>query len=321
MVYWFHAHLRRKGLIERGTALNVPGEPNFNPASSSILYENTCAEVYMDDMIDVGPPDLQHASNEARAVVTEGNRLGLAQHPAKLKQPTVSKAQNDEPADERQYGGFKLATSPLARVGVDSTIKSTRVMAGVLMSGSSLSRRTQLGFYGKLVFLEHTLQETLHYAIDATRAILANGGNHDNQFYDEVVPVPAVGVRSARKFVELADSGETFHSLSPAGVEVTVAFTDAPKEGGGFSAMRKGSVVEMDVTFDPSKLPTHHSMYTEALQLAVVLRKCCRVHRDTDHSVLSGTYIIHFTYNNPLAWALTHRYSANGACNSSPWKS
>jgi hypothetical protein len=157
VVYWFHAHLRRKGLIKRGRALNVPGAHNFNPASSSILYEDTCAEQYMDDMIGAGPPDLQHASNEARAVGTEGNRLGLVQHPAKHKQPTVSKAQNDEPADERQYGGFKLATSPLARVGVDSTFKSARVMAGVLMSVGSLSRRTQLGFYGKLVFLEQTL--------------------------------------------------------------------------------------------------------------------------------------------------------------------
>ena len=101
VVYWFHTHLRRGNLIECGKTLNVPGAPTFNPASSSILYENTCAEQHMDDMIGVGPPDLQHASNEARAVVTEGNHLGLAQHPAKLKHPTLPKAQNDEPADER----------------------------------------------------------------------------------------------------------------------------------------------------------------------------------------------------------------------------
>ena len=68
----------------------------------------------------------------------------------------------------------------------------------------------------------------------------------------------------------------------------------------------------MEMTFDPSKLPTHHSMYTEALQMAVVLRKCCRVHRDTGRSILSNTYIIYFTDNDPLAWALTHRHSSNG---------
>ena len=119
-------------------------------------------------------------------------------------------------------------------------------------------------------------------------------------------------MRAARKVAELADSGETFQSLPPGGMEVTVAFTDASTEGGGFSATRKGSVVEMEVNFDPSKLPTHHSMYTEALQLTVVLRKCCRVHRDIGHSVLSDTYIIYFTDNDPPACALTHRHSSNG---------
>ena len=164
-----------------------------------------------------------------------------------------------------------------------------RVMAGILVNVSSLSRRTQLGFYGKLVFLENTSQDTLLHAIDATRAVLAGGGDHDDRFYDEVVPVPAAGVRVARKFAELTDPGETFQSLPPVGIEVTVAFTDASNKGGGFSTMRQGSVVEMKVAFDPLKLTTHHSMYTEALQLAVVLRKCCRVHRDTGHSILSDT--------------------------------
>ena len=174
------------------------------------------------------------------------------------------------------------------------------------MNVSSLSRRTQLGFYGKLVFLENTLQDTLHHAIDATRAVIAGGGDHNDRFYDEVVPVPAAGMRAAKQFAKLADTGETFQSLPPADMEVTVAFTDASKMGGGFSAMRQGAVVEMEMTFDPSKLPTHHSMYTEALQMAVVLRKCCRVHRDTGRSILSNTYIIYFTDNDPLAWALSY---------------
>ena len=159
------------------------------------------------------------------------------------------------------------------------------------MSVDSLSRRTQLGFYGKLVFL-------------------AGEGNHDDRCYNKVVPVPTAGVRAARKFVELVDSGQSFQSIPPVGTEVTVAFTDASKNGGGFSALREGSVVEMDVVFDPSKLPTHHSMYTEALQLAVVLRKCYWEHRDTSHSVLSDTCVVYFTENNPLAWALTHQHSA-----------
>ena len=129
-------------------------------------------------------------------------------------------------------------------------------------------------------------------------------------------------MRAARKFAELADSGETFQSLPPGGMEVTVAFTDASKEGGGFSAMRKGSVVEMEVNFDPSKLPTHHSMYTEALQLTVVLRKCCRVHRDIGHSVLSDTYIIYTSPTMILSPVLSPTATVRtGACNSSPWKS
>ena len=76
--------------------------PGFDLASSSILFEGTASEQRMDDLIGFGPRDPHVASRQARTIATEGNRLCLAQHPDKLKQPNTATANSDGP-DQHQY--------------------------------------------------------------------------------------------------------------------------------------------------------------------------------------------------------------------------
>ena len=103
--------------------------------------------------------------------------------------------------------------------------------------------------------------------------------------------------------------GDLYQIFPQYNIDFTISFTDAAKGGGGFSALRDGELYEKKVTFH--NLTSKHSMFTEPLQFAIILRKCCNEHMKTGWSVLSRTFIFYFTDNDPFAWALTHQYSSN----------
>ena len=139
VVYWFHVHLRRRGLIEQKASLNVPGEDSFNPLNPAIEYHDTTIEQHMDDIFGSGPNNLYEANYQCKRVVTEANRLGLVQHPDKLKPPIRTNKQSESQDEVRHYGGFVITTSPLSSRGADATLASARVMAEVILDVQELA--------------------------------------------------------------------------------------------------------------------------------------------------------------------------------------
>ena len=233
----------------------------------------------MDDIFGSGPDNPYEANYQCKRVVTEANRLGLVQHPDKLKPPVRTNKQSESQDEVRHYGGFVITTSPLSRRGSDATLASARVMEEVILDVHELARRVLLGFFGKIIFLEKTLPKLLHLAIDSVRVILSGEKDPDDKFYDQIVSIPQVGKNCGQRFIKMLDENNIYQSFPRMGTDYTIAFTDASAGGGGFSALRDGQCVERKVTF--RNLSSKHSMFTEPLQFEIILNQCCAEHKKT----------------------------------------